>query len=86
MSVCAHHESYPDRTFWVVDIHEVHDYYGPESSDALRAASWTTAVCFENEGEAMLWFTNNVHKRLLMTDLHDQDLITFLSTIPEQEV
>ncbi|MEG0063088.1 MAG: hypothetical protein RR740_00645 [Pseudomonas sp.] len=84
MSVCAHHEHYPNRTFWVIDIHEVKDYYGPESVDALRAASWEAAVCFENEGEAMLWFTNNVHKRLLMTDAHDADFAVFLKTIPEQ--
>lgn len=85
MSVCRHVDGYSDaQAFWVVDVHEISDFYGPESSDALRAADWITAVCFDNESEAMLWFTNNVHKRLLMTNLHDQDLITFLATIPEQ--
>lgn len=85
MSVCRDIDDYgATQAFWVVDVYEISNFYGIESSDALRAANWVTAVCFDNESEAMLWFTNNVHKRLLMSGLHDQDLITFLSTIPEQ--
>lgn len=86
LSVCRHVEGEPeDKTFWVIDVKEVKDFYGVECSDQLRGADWITAVCFDNESEAMLWFTNNVHKRLLMRDLHDQDLIVFLSTIVEQK-
>lgn len=85
LSVCTHLDEHPGKTFWVVELSEVSDFYGVECSDALKAADWITAVCFENEAEAMLWFTNNVHKRLLMRELHDQDLITFLSTVPEQQ-
>jgi hypothetical protein len=87
MSVCSYLEGHPDSTsLYVVDVHTVEEYYGTESKEALDAADWVTAVCFEDKSEAMLWFTNNIHKRLLMTELHDQDLITFLSTIPEQTV
>ena len=86
LTECRHVQGYDaDRAFWVVDLSEV-QFYGVEDSDSLRAASWVTAVCFEDKAEAMLWFTNNVHKRLLMRELHDQDLITFLSTIPESAV
>lgn len=73
------------RAFWVVDISTVDDFFGIESADQLKSATWVAAVCFEDKAEAMLWFTNNVHKRLLMRDLHDQDLITFLTTIVEEK-
>lgn len=84
LSVCSHLDEHPGKVFWVVEVSEVKEFYGVECSDALQTADWITAVCFESESEAMLWFTNNVHKRLLMQPLHDRDLITFLSTIQEQ--
>ena len=84
MSVCSHLDEHPGKTFWVVELSEVQDFFGIESADQLADADWCMAVCFEDKAEAMLWFTNNVHKRLLMRDLHDADLITFLSTIKEE--
>lgn len=76
LSECAHIDREPEEAmYWVLDIWDMFDYYGPESD--INNREWAGTICFDDQKTASQWLADNVQKRLLMTELHDQDFEVF---------
>lgn len=73
-SAC-HHVDDECANYWVVDVWDMPEYYGPESDITER--EYIGSLCFDTKEQYAEWLATNVQKRLLMPELHDKDCEVF---------